>query len=62
MQEEVDGCPRFAPAYLGRKGRGAAPPLLYSEGAVKPYGGSTNKPEVQRSPAPAQARSSLGDQ
>jgi hypothetical protein len=24
----LDGCPMFAPAYMGRKRRGAAPPTL----------------------------------
>jgi hypothetical protein len=60
MLEGVDGCPTFASAYVGRKRRGEALPSLLL--TVVFYGGSTNILEDRQRPAPAQARSSLGDQ
>jgi hypothetical protein len=60
---DVGGAPCRKSGYVGRKRRGEAPTIaLISEGRVKPCGESTNTPEVQRPPAPAQARSLLGDQ
>jgi hypothetical protein len=36
MNRELDGCPTFAKAYVGRKRRGEAPPKLFIQGRTGP--------------------------